>query len=118
RRPSPAKGLSRRDTPGDRPAALAERAGGLNRQEPVVRRGGAEPQLVPGIEGFQRIGELQLAYRPPTPHADLAVGNLDVLALRAQHVAEPAREVAGASGVAALDVGRQVHVARRLLVEL
>ena len=65
RRPSVAGGLSRRDTPGDRPAALAQRPGGLNREEPVVRRGGAEPELVPGIEGFQRIGKRELAHGAP-----------------------------------------------------
>ena len=35
----------------DQPRSPSD-AGGLNRQEPVVRRGGAEPQFVPGIEGF------------------------------------------------------------------
>ena len=48
----------------DQPRSPSD-AGGLNRQEPVVRRGGAEPQLVPGIEGLQRIGERELAHGAP-----------------------------------------------------
>ena len=52
RRSQAAGVLPGRDPPGDRPVALAQRPDGLNREKPVVRRGGAEPQLVPGIEGL------------------------------------------------------------------
>ena len=87
-----------------------------------MRRSGAEPQLVPGVERRERIGEREFARRAPAglDHQDgaVALGRLDVLALGAQDGRQPAREVPGALLVAALDVGRQVHVARRLLVEL
>ena len=43
RRPQAAGVLPGRDPPGDRPAAIAHVRVGLNLQEPVVRRGGAEP---------------------------------------------------------------------------
>ena len=106
-----------RDPPGDRPAAFAELPRGLNLEKAVVCCGGAQPQLVPGIEGAQGVGQRQPVSGAPArlTHGDgaVALGRPRSPRPRAwQDRRQPAREVAGAGKVAALDVGRQVRASR------
>ena len=94
----------------------------MNVEKAVVRGRGAKPKLVPGIESRQRKRQGKVAHGAPAVHPydhhALALRSFDLLAAGGLDRRQPTTEVPRALQVAALDVGRQVHVARRFLVEL
>ncbi len=53
------------DRPGDVPAVMVETPLGADCEEAVVRRGGAEPQFVIGIERLERVGKGEVARGAP-----------------------------------------------------